>query len=79
MQEGESLVPCGIEQRSCDVFFPSHFPIWELPNVIATPHNVGFNERTAFSNNSLKIIAENINRLVEGKEPINQVDKKHQY
>ncbi len=58
---------------------PSHFPIWELPNVIATPHNIGFNERTAFSNNSLKIIAENINRLVERKEPINQVDKKHQY
>ncbi len=58
---------------------PAHFPIWELPNVIATPHNVGFNERTAFSDNALKIIAENINRLAQGKEPINQVDKKHQY
>ncbi len=58
---------------------PAHFPIWELPNVIATPHNVGFNERTTFSDNALKIIAENINRIAQGKEPINQVDKKHQY
>ncbi|MHA1154676.1 MAG: NAD(P)-dependent oxidoreductase [Candidatus Heimdallarchaeota archaeon] len=58
---------------------PAHFPIWELPNVISTPHNVGFNERTAFSDNALKIIAENINRIAQGKEPINQVDKKHQY
>ena len=58
---------------------PSHFPIWELPNVIATPHNVGFNERTIFSENSLRIIAENINRIAQGKEPKNLVDKIHQY
>jgi len=40
---------------------------------------VGFNERTIFSENSLRIIAENINRIAQGKEPKNLVDKIHQY
>jgi phosphoglycerate dehydrogenase-like enzyme len=58
---------------------PSRYPIWELPNVIATPHNIGYSDFTKFSENPLKIIVENINNIVKGKPPINQVDKEHQY
>jgi len=58
---------------------PSRYPIWELPNVIATPHSIGSAEITRFSGKSIKIIAENISNIAKGKSPINQVDKEHQY
>ena len=58
---------------------PSSYPIWELPNVIATPHNIGYSDFTKFSENPLKIIVENINNIATGNPPINQVDKEHQY
>ncbi|MBY8984489.1 MAG: hypothetical protein KGD65_05465 [Candidatus Lokiarchaeota archaeon] len=58
---------------------PSRYPFWELPNVITTPHNIGFGDFTRFSENPLKIITENIRNIAEGKPPINQVDKEHQY
>lgn len=58
---------------------PSRYPFWELPNVIATPHNIGFADYTEFSENPLRIIAENIGNIAKGKPPINQVDKEHQY
>lgn len=58
---------------------PSRYPIWELPNVISTPHNVGFNERTKYSDTAIRIIAENIARFSRGEQPKNIVDKKHQY
>lgn len=58
---------------------PSHFPIWELPNVIATPHNVGFTERTIYSEKAIQIIVENINLVIQGKQPQNLVDKENQY
>lgn len=58
---------------------PSRYPIWELPNVIATPHNIGYSDFTKFSENPLKIIVENVNNIATGKPPINQVDKEHQY
>ncbi|HUU77340.1 MAG TPA: 2-hydroxyacid dehydrogenase [candidate division Zixibacteria bacterium] len=58
---------------------PSHFPIWELPNVIATPHNVGFTERTIYSEKTIQIIVENINLVIKGRQPKNLVDKENQY
>lgn len=58
---------------------PSRYPIWELPNVIATPHNVGFTERTKYSEKAIEIIIENLNRVVKGETPINIVDKDNQY
>jgi phosphoglycerate dehydrogenase-like enzyme len=58
---------------------PSNFPIWELPNVIGTPHNVGSIEKAFPAEAALRIIAENIRRTTEGKPPINQVDMEHQY
>jgi phosphoglycerate dehydrogenase-like enzyme len=56
---------------------PSRYPILQLPNVIATPHNIGSTDSP--SADSLRIIAENIRRIAEGKQPINQVDKNLQY
>jgi len=58
---------------------PSRYPIWELPNVISTPHNVGFVEQTIHSEKAIQIIAENIQRIAQGNTPINLVDKEHQY
>jgi len=58
---------------------PSHYPFWELSNVIATPHNVGGTEVTKYSTRPLEIMIENIRLVSEGKPPINQVDKAHQY
>ena len=58
---------------------PSRYPVWELDNVIATTHNVGSVERTKYSSNALDIIIKNITLMAEGKPPINQVDKEHQY
>ena len=56
---------------------PSDYPFWELPNVIATPHNIVSTDSR--SDAALRIMAENITRIAEGKEPINLVDKKLQY
>ena len=80
-----------IAGAALDVWWPPHWwdstwnprgviprcPIWELPNVIATPHNIGSTDTP--SNTSLQIVAENICRTAEGRPPINQVDKKLQY
>lgn len=58
---------------------PSKFPFWELPNVIATPHNIGYVDITKYSENPVRIMAENIRNIANGKPPINLVDKEHQY
>jgi phosphoglycerate dehydrogenase-like enzyme len=58
---------------------PSRYPIWELPNVIATSHNVGYTEVTKYSEKAVRIIAENIGNIASGKPPINQINKEHQY
>jgi phosphoglycerate dehydrogenase-like enzyme len=56
---------------------PSKYPFWELENVICTPHNIVFTDHQ--SDASLEIMVENIKRIKEGKEPINQVDKELRY
>ncbi|MHA2269370.1 MAG: NAD(P)-dependent oxidoreductase [Promethearchaeota archaeon] len=58
---------------------PSRFPFWELPNVIATPHNIGYADFTKYSEKVVRIIVENIANIANGKPPINQVDKENQY
>ncbi|MFX1479496.1 MAG: NAD(P)-dependent oxidoreductase [Promethearchaeota archaeon] len=58
---------------------PSMYPFWELPNVIATPHNIGYADYTKYSEKPLRIIAENIRNIADGKSPIHLVDKEHQY
>jgi phosphoglycerate dehydrogenase-like enzyme len=60
---------------------PSRYPFWELPNVIATPHNIDetINWSEIGGDTSFHLIAENIIRVSEGKEPINQVNKMLRY
>ena len=58
---------------------PSKFPFWELPNVITTPHNIGYVDFTKYSEKPVRIMAENIRNIAEGRPPINLVDKEHQY
>jgi phosphoglycerate dehydrogenase-like enzyme len=74
-----------------DVWWPPHwwdarwhpagatpqYPIWTLPNVLATPHNVGATDVP--SDAALRIIAENIRRVADGRPPINQVDRRLRY
>ncbi len=55
----------------------SKYPYWELDNVICTPHNIGATDYQ--SDASLEIMVENIIRIRDGKEPINQVDKHLRY
>ncbi|HUS79023.1 MAG TPA: 2-hydroxyacid dehydrogenase [Patescibacteria group bacterium] len=55
----------------------SRYPFWELPNVIATPHNIGSSDTR--SDASLMVMIENIRRVAEGRPPVNQVDRKLQY
>ncbi|MFW9822446.1 MAG: 2-hydroxyacid dehydrogenase [Candidatus Thorarchaeota archaeon] len=58
---------------------PSRYPFWELPNVIATPHNIGFADYTKYSERPVRIIAKNIRNIANGKPPINLVNKEYQY
>jgi len=53
------------------------YEFWKLPNVIATPHNLASTD--AGYDAELRIAAENILRLSEGKPAINQVNKELQY
>jgi phosphoglycerate dehydrogenase-like enzyme len=55
----------------------SNYPVMRLPNVIATPHNIGRTDSS--SDKALHIIAENIRRVAEERQPINQVNKSLQY
>jgi phosphoglycerate dehydrogenase-like enzyme len=48
---------------------PSRFPFHELPNVFMTPHNCGWTNRTLAGR--IVDVAENINRLAEGRPLIN--------
>jgi phosphoglycerate dehydrogenase-like enzyme len=53
------------------------YEFWKLPNVIATPHNLAITD--AGMDAELRVAAENIRRVSEGKPAINQVDKELQY
>ncbi len=80
-----------IAGAALDVWWPSHwwdpawnpsaqtpkYPIWKLPNVIATPHNIGSTD--THSDADMRIIAENIRRIAEGRPPTNQVNKVLRY
>ena len=55
----------------------SEYPFWELPNVICTPHSIGSTD--ARSDAGIRIMAENIQRVKEGRPPVNLVDKELRY
>jgi phosphoglycerate dehydrogenase-like enzyme len=50
---------------------PSKFPFHELDNVLMSPHNCGWTRRTIM--NRVEDMAENINRLADGRDLINLV------
>jgi len=53
------------------------YEFWKLANVIATPHNIASTD--AGYDAELRIAAENIRRMSEGKTAINQINKELQY
>jgi phosphoglycerate dehydrogenase-like enzyme len=55
----------------------SEYPFWDLPNVICTPHNIGSTD--ARSDAGIRVMAENIRRVKEGRSPVNLVDKELRY
>ena len=55
----------------------SDYPFWELPNVICTPHNIGSTDTR--SDAGIRIMADNIRRVREGRPPVNLVDKELRY
>ena len=64
-----------------DVFvqepLPPENPLWDLPNVLITPHNSATTPQQM--GRALDIFVENLKRYQEGKSPVNVVDKKRGY
>jgi len=52
--------------------YPSKFPFHELDNVIMTPHNAGYSDK-ALEENVLSVF-DNIKRIYNKEEPINQIN-----
>ena len=70
-----------IAGAALDVFevepLPREHPIWELDNVIISPHNAFFSPNTL--DRYMEVFLENIQRFKEGKDLINVVDKQLGY
>jgi len=70
-----------IAGAALDVFevepLPKEHPIWELDNVIISPHNAFFSPNTL--DRYMEVFLENIQRFKEGKDLINVVDKQLGY
>jgi len=59
-----------------DVFpeepLPPESPLWQMPNVIITPHVAGFSH--AYNQRANKMFVENLQRYIAGEEMLNRVD-----
>jgi phosphoglycerate dehydrogenase-like enzyme len=66
-----------IAGAALDVFekepLPADHPLWDLPNVILTPHIAAASPRIA--ERHLETLLENIRRFIKGEDPITLVDK----
>lgn len=64
-----------------DVFekepLPECSPLWDLPNVIITPHCAG--SMPDYRERAFKIFLENLERFTQGKDLLNEVDKRAGY
>ena len=58
---------------------PAEDELWDLPNVIITPHIAGNSEREMLDKRTVDIFAENLRHYVSGRPLINVVDKQRQY
>jgi phosphoglycerate dehydrogenase-like enzyme len=76
----EALIPALKEQKiagaALDVFpeepLPSDSPLWELPNVIITPHISG--STSYYDERAIEMFAANLQRYLEGQPLYNQID-----
>jgi phosphoglycerate dehydrogenase-like enzyme len=66
-----------IAGAALDVFekepLPADHPLWDLPNVILTPHIAAASPRIA--ERHLETLLENVRRFIKGEDPITLVDK----
>jgi len=64
-----------------DVFerepLPSESPLWEMPNVMITPHDAGSSPRS--HERLMEVFLENLRRYVAGEPLLNVVDKRAGY
>jgi len=56
---------------------PSDSPLWEMPNVIVTPHVSGISDR--YVERAVNILLANIDCLRRGEPPVTAVDRDRGY
>ena len=70
-----------IKGAGLDVFeeepLPDNSPLWEMPNVIITPHIAAFSP--LYLDRAVKLFADNLTRFVQNRELLNAVDKNKGY
>nr|MBN1230220.1 D-2-hydroxyacid dehydrogenase [Anaerolineae bacterium] len=70
-----------IAGAALDVFreepLPEDCPLWDMPNVIISPHIAGFSPH--YNQRAMDLFAENLRRFVNGKPLLNTVDRKRGY
>jgi phosphoglycerate dehydrogenase-like enzyme len=77
----EALRSGHLAGASLDVFqvepLPADSPLWEMPNVMITPHSSGTHDRvSAFTTD---LFLENLARFVDGRSPLNVADRSRGY
>ncbi|MFQ5575465.1 MAG: NAD(P)-dependent oxidoreductase, partial [Anaerolineae bacterium] len=64
-----------------DVFeqepLPSQSPLWQMENVIISPHVAGFSPH--YDDRASDLLAENLRRFLAGEPLLNLVDRTHEY
>lgn len=70
-----------IQGAGLDVFehepLPETSPLWEMPNVIITPHLAALSP--AYLDRAIKLFADNLARFIQGRDMINIIDKNKGY
>ncbi len=64
-----------------DVFetepLPADSELWDLPNVIVTPHTAGFGEGDDVI--TTELFCENLRRFLDGRDMLNVFDREREY